>query len=471
MKRRILSSASVALAAMALSACGGSDSSDPVVPPGTVSGQVVDSVVVGLGYQCGSTVSVTDAEGRFYCTAGRTVRFFLGDVSLGTVSARSDLVVTPAMLAGEGNLNLATLLLALDEDGDPGNGLQMPADVDTWFDGQSIDFTNDSEFTDEGPVDNLVEQIVGDVDNDLPDSNTVADHLRQSAREIVSGLYIGTFTEPGISRELALVINRSGKIIGESWMADDPGSQRVEDGYEGEDGYPSLAIRGQSGEPTPKLAARIALAIEEAVNGYGTAESGELLASRNMDTWRAERTIAGALPADPEMVNDVSGAPYQVRLEFAPPEGGEGEGEGEIVILPRDVVFEAMAALTYGTLELFSNGDVALQLGDWHCQGMDTNDPDYSDCDLFDNSYGGEVNNGVVTQTDATNQRVHFVAMDNNILLQGYLQLPQIIEAPMERISLVEEAVQIPSQASIHGTWTILSTDESGPLMGGYTID
>lgn len=131
-----------------LSACGGggggSESSNNA-PVNELTGTFVDSPVSGLHYETASRSGLTNEEGEFKYLAGETVTFSIGNTLLG--SAPGDDVITPFNLLGinvpeaqtqilnalsaqqvnslDRVINIATLLQALDSDGNPDNGIDL----------------------------------------------------------------------------------------------------------------------------------------------------------------------------------------------------------------------------------------------------------------------------------------------------------------------------------------------------------
>lgn len=93
------------------------------VPAGTAiaigGGRFVGVPVEGLGYEAGAFVGVTGPEGEFDYEVGKSVRFFIGDITLGEVGAGRALV-SPFDLVPGGTpatpavVNIARLLQALD---------------------------------------------------------------------------------------------------------------------------------------------------------------------------------------------------------------------------------------------------------------------------------------------------------------------------------------------------------------------
>ncbi len=107
--------------------CGGGGSSSSVTPE-NVTGQFVDSLVVGINYTCSSGLSgSTNTNGEFTCQEGDTVEFLLGDYSLGSCAVQE--IVTPYDLYPDNDVaavNVAQLLQTIDENEDPSDGITVP---------------------------------------------------------------------------------------------------------------------------------------------------------------------------------------------------------------------------------------------------------------------------------------------------------------------------------------------------------
>ncbi len=131
-----------ALLSLLLSGCGGGmDLSSLLGKPESAAnasavpqtGQFIDSAVQGLGYVTSSGLSgTTDSQGRFQFLAGDTITFRIAGVDIGTAPA--GLAVTPAHLANGDEdsarfRNLLVMLQSLDLDGDPDNGITLPANA------------------------------------------------------------------------------------------------------------------------------------------------------------------------------------------------------------------------------------------------------------------------------------------------------------------------------------------------------
>ena len=134
--------------ALILSACGGGGGSGtttaPPVTPST--GVFVDSVVAGLHYETPTYSGTTNAAGEYDYLPGETVTFSVGGIVFG--SSLAGPVVTPLSLVSGATdatdptvTNIVRLLLTLDDDDDPTNGITIPAATATAAAGLTVDFT------------------------------------------------------------------------------------------------------------------------------------------------------------------------------------------------------------------------------------------------------------------------------------------------------------------------------------------
>ena len=103
--------------------------SAPAVPP-IQSGVFKDSNVAGLDFVSGSERGVTGANGEYSCETAEPVRFSIGSVVLGETECTT--LAHPPALTPSGSftspvaVNIARLLLMLDDDQDPENGILIP---------------------------------------------------------------------------------------------------------------------------------------------------------------------------------------------------------------------------------------------------------------------------------------------------------------------------------------------------------
>jgi hypothetical protein len=94
---------------------------DPEAGIGIQSGQFIDAPVAGIRYVSGALTGTTGNRGEFRYPAGEAVRFFIGDIALGT-PVRGKAIITPLDLVPDGTLdtpaviNIARLLQSLDSD-------------------------------------------------------------------------------------------------------------------------------------------------------------------------------------------------------------------------------------------------------------------------------------------------------------------------------------------------------------------
>ncbi len=165
-----------------LTACsggGGGGNGDPLV------GAFVDSAVAGLRYVGPNHSGTTNAAGEYDYEPGDEVCFFVDDVPLGCPEGKG--VVTPIDLFEDAEadddqvLNVVRLLLSLDADGDPDNGIDV-SDVETDETHAGIDFDqSEMDFANNGLVDDLVTNEGHD--GTLPTAAEAESHFEESLEE------------------------------------------------------------------------------------------------------------------------------------------------------------------------------------------------------------------------------------------------------------------------------------------------
>ena len=123
----------------ALTACnsGGSDSSTPAPPPAAspaatsnATGVFLDAPVRGLRVERSSGASgSTGALGEFAYTSGESVTFYLGNLKLGTVTAKAEITPLDLFNTSDSNnrkvVNLLRLLQSLDSNDNLSDGIQL----------------------------------------------------------------------------------------------------------------------------------------------------------------------------------------------------------------------------------------------------------------------------------------------------------------------------------------------------------
>ena len=125
-----------------------------------LTGYFVDSPVGNINYRTqGHPVypphsGVTGADGAFRYRDGEQITFSIGDIELPTSLVPPSGTITPLDLVGTNQnydpavLNIVKFLLALDEDGNPDNGLNIPEQAKAAASGMSLDFSSGTFDTD-----------------------------------------------------------------------------------------------------------------------------------------------------------------------------------------------------------------------------------------------------------------------------------------------------------------------------------
>jgi len=180
-----------------LSGCGGGDSgtktrNQTLAPPATFEGRLLDNAVQGLRYTTRNRSGFTRSSGAFIYEDGDLVTFRLGDIILGSAPAKP--VLTPIdLVAGAEDefhpdvTNMVRLLLSLDVDCSPDNGIFIPDETRLAATDRAVDwstpvddFGGDPDVLDllaaAGDCPNGARQLVG-----VDDART---HLRATLDEI-----------------------------------------------------------------------------------------------------------------------------------------------------------------------------------------------------------------------------------------------------------------------------------------------
>ena len=155
----------VLFASLMLVACGGGGGGSAPETVTILSGKFVDSAVKGLEYSSGGQRGVTDNEGGFKYEKGKKVRFHIGGIDIGETDGNN--VLTPVdLVAGATDethstvTNIARLLLTLDDDDDPENGVDINEQVRTAAKSYSVNFSqNESDFENDGALQIAIAQL------------------------------------------------------------------------------------------------------------------------------------------------------------------------------------------------------------------------------------------------------------------------------------------------------------------------
>ena len=217
----------------ALHGCGGGDDGGFVgVPPGEgpagAVGVFKDSNVAGLNYTSGTASGVTGQDGTFNYVAGRDITFKVGGLTLGTAAGSA--VMTPIDLVAGGSSslpavqNMARLLMMLDADGDPDNGIVISAGLQT----RAANWSQVN-FADAG-IDTTLQTLAAEARSadggvhTLPTAAAARTHIETSFRCALSGLFRGTFVGAEQGRFGVILAPNDGGLAGVGALTNQLGS-------------------------------------------------------------------------------------------------------------------------------------------------------------------------------------------------------------------------------------------------------
>ena len=226
MKNKLLKLSVGLLGTGALSACGGGTSTGTISQgSGVINGQFIDSPVSGLRYESSQFSGVTDEAGNFQCQLAEPVSFYIGAVEIGSSTCQR--IITPQTLAAEiiqsapqtitsasgvvttvvgssqtlvnsasptdsAVVNRVRLLLTLDTDDDPANGIQLPSQAEqAQLSQMSLDFKNTADFENQSAL--LIQQMPSVSNKSVLDSVSAQAHFSDTLQTI-----------PAVTGELAL---------------------------------------------------------------------------------------------------------------------------------------------------------------------------------------------------------------------------------------------------------------------------
>lgn len=180
--------ASVGIAAI-LSACSGEKA--PESPTNT--GVFIDGPVAGLEYTAGSrAAAVTGQGGTFSYGSGETVSFFVGGVQLGSATGASILMPDDLMPNSQSEVNLARLLLTLDLDQNPANGITLSESARNYANDHTIEasaFNVDDTAFEASELATIAKQANGDGPRDLVSRDFALSELTCSKNDVRDGTY------------------------------------------------------------------------------------------------------------------------------------------------------------------------------------------------------------------------------------------------------------------------------------------
>jgi hypothetical protein len=161
----------------------GGPSGTPNQPPEILTGVFLDSLVSGVNYRTETQSGMTNTNGEFNYINSEHVTFSIGGIVLGIAQAGP--VVTPLMLvdgaidaADPRVINIVRLLMTLDSDGNPGNGIEIPVLAHTAAAGLTVDFASATFVTD---VQALVDAVKG-AGTQLVDAGSAQNHFNTSLK-------------------------------------------------------------------------------------------------------------------------------------------------------------------------------------------------------------------------------------------------------------------------------------------------
>lgn len=190
-----------AMTGLLLTGCGGSssDSNNVVVPePDSLIGQFIDSNVSGVDFKTATQSGTTNSKGEFSFVSGESVTFSIGELVFPSVTA--DEIVTPLDLAGTEDvsspevLNMVSLLMTLDTDANPNNGIFISTTAKDAATPLNFDMP-----TDEFAVSPAVLNLISNAGQDIPvttlvDAKVAQEHMQNSLDNITNLTTYADFT-------------------------------------------------------------------------------------------------------------------------------------------------------------------------------------------------------------------------------------------------------------------------------------
>jgi hypothetical protein len=196
--------------AFILTACGGGGggSTNPVTAS---QGVFVDSVIEGLRFETSTQSGLTDLNGIFNYIPGETVKFYVGDILIGSAAGAErltpiDLVPGAVDETNSQVTNIARFLQTLDSDSDPSNGIKIGDSIRSALTGQTLDFSL-SEATFETAFDSLNTAVLGGLT--IVTAADAQAHLRTTLDAIAGGSTgnnsLGSLSITGTAADTAVI--------------------------------------------------------------------------------------------------------------------------------------------------------------------------------------------------------------------------------------------------------------------------
>jgi hypothetical protein len=113
----------------------------------TITGVFLDSPVEGLSYRTTRSANTgkTNPKGEFNCKKNENIEFSIGTLVLGIVECQPLITVRTLYSSAVEYINLGILVLALDENGNPDDGIKLPTSVQNQsaMSGNFLDYADD----------------------------------------------------------------------------------------------------------------------------------------------------------------------------------------------------------------------------------------------------------------------------------------------------------------------------------------
>jgi uncharacterized protein (TIGR02145 family) len=194
MKLNKLKAGALLCSILLLAGCGGGGgSSNPSISDDsgnsdatTKTGLFIDAPVTGLSYQTSSGLQGVLQQGKFTYQVGDQITFKLGDLTLTTQEA-AELI---SVLQDENGANISAMLIALDDDGNPENGIVIKEETVNLF-RQNVSFVSSEIAADDPQFQVLFKGLTG---KDIPPEHIAANHAggalkQQLLKSLDSPLY------------------------------------------------------------------------------------------------------------------------------------------------------------------------------------------------------------------------------------------------------------------------------------------
>jgi hypothetical protein len=177
---------------------GGASGGDGGSPPATQQGFFRAGNVAGLDYVSGQQSGVTDAKGAYTCETGKLVTFSVGALVLGETTcatlAHAVALAPSGQLTDQSALNIMRLLLVLDEDENPDNGVSISEPVRTIAENWSpVDFSAADFFPELTLIVSDIASLENRVVDDVPSNDATLAYIESGLACAYSGVYFNVY--------------------------------------------------------------------------------------------------------------------------------------------------------------------------------------------------------------------------------------------------------------------------------------